>query len=887
MLSTINWVNRGHATDDLDLFGANENVVRSIVDRAIDDWERVIVNFNYGDGTNTYNLTVLGYPGFPGQTVQIMPDAAGKPRSATVRLNPTTSRYFDTVTGTAQVPDDSEYDELITPFSAGGGPVNLLDMYSVVSHEIGHALGVVYQSDLAIHSFVNLNVWAIDPVNPGDGCPPNEPGCADPGNHVYPVMVNGQAKYTMTDAGGLDYPNLAPAHLYEGPVVNNWPIHPHDLLNDGRTSDLSRRLMSDTTVGFLGDIYGYTVALPSQTNTFYANFNTTTGSLKVQGDPDDADDFITIDVVGANVRVQVNGTSELVPSALIHLISISSGDGDDTININALPTGLTVSLSASTGNDTINIANGDADSQVLSPIGITGSSGNDSVRLFDQNDTGNDTYTITNLSVTKPGTAFGGLTYGSENILVVTANEFANTINIESLPGNVSLTVNGRGGDDTIIVGGQAASIGGAVNGNVSINAGDLFDTDDLIFDDTNGTGQDIYLLNGGNYQQTDTQIMTFTGANEVELRANNQISAMALANTFSYDVTVQGNGGDDFIDFGFGVLAGMSDATVFGGAGSDTLRLNDTSALAATTFLANQTGGLPFVDLFNGSQLVTYDSIANLTLDAGPFADSITSIAVPSVTSLHINGNGGDDFIDVQGHPTQNNALLPRVTVDGGAGNENVQVNTDGQGSAYVDFTLNQILDRLALGTSAHVRLTSGNRVIEVLSSVVMPSSGAELDLTDGNFVRRNSTNYAFYDARVISGYNAGAWDGLGISSSTAEGTKTGDGLGLAVAGDLFGGGAGNIGGIALAAGDLIVRYTLYGDANLDRSVNVTDLGLLATNWQLSSRRWNHGDSNYDHSVNVTDLGALATNWQIALPAAPATRRIRTALIDTVDFLT
>ena len=551
---------------------------------------------------------------------------------------------------------------------------------------------------------------------------------------------------------------------------------------------------------------------------------------------------------------------------------------------------MTVSLAAFTGNDTINIANGDADSQVLSPITIIGSAGNDSVRLFDQNDTGNDTYTITNTTVTKPGTAFGGLTYGSENILVVTANEFSNTINLESLPGNVSLTVNGRGGDDTIIVGGQAASIGGAVNGNVSIIAGDLFDTDRLIFDDTNGTAQDIYLLNGGNYQQTDSQVMTFTGVNQVELRANNQISAIALANTFGYDVTVQGNGGDDFIDFGFGVLAGISDATVFGGAGSDTLRLNDTSAFAPTTFLANQTGGLPFVDLFNGSQSVFYDSITSVTIDAGPFADSITSIALPTSTSLQINGNGGDDFIDVQGHPTLKTALSPRVTVDGGAGNENVQVNTDGQGGARVEFTQNQILDRLALGTSGRVRLAPGNHVIEVLSSVVMPTSGAELDLTDGNFVRRNSTNYAFYDARVITGYNAGAWDGLGVNSSTAASSPLGDGLGLAVAGDLFGGGAGNVGVIALQPGDLIVRYTLYGDSNLDRTVNVTDLGSLATNWQLTSRRWNQGDFNYDHTVDVTDLGRLATNWQLSAPAPalPALRSLRLVpelMLETVDF--
>ena len=71
LFSTINWVNEGN--DGFIFFGANQNDARDIVHRAIGDWERVIVDFNYDDTgsnlNNTYELTLnaaskeIGVPG--------------------------------------------------------------------------------------------------------------------------------------------------------------------------------------------------------------------------------------------------------------------------------------------------------------------------------------------------------------------------------------------------------------------------------------------------------------------------------------------------------------------------------------------------------------------------------------------------------------------------------------------------------------------------------------------------------------------------------------------------------------------------------------------------------------------------------------------------------
>lgn len=98
---------------------------------------------------------------------------------------------------------------------------------------------------------------------------------------------------------------------------------------------------------------------------------------------------------------------------------------------------------------------------------------------------------------------------------------------------------------------------------------------------------------------------------------------------------------------------------------------------------------------------------------------------------------------------------------------------------------------------------------------------------------------------------------------------------------------------GVPLASSLAMDFFVLGGDANRDRVVDITDLGILATNWQQSPRVFSQGDFNGDGVVDITDLGLLATNWQKTqpAPAAPATsalfspRRIATRAIDQIKL--
>jgi parallel beta-helix repeat protein len=77
---------------------------------------------------------------------------------------------------------------------------------------------------------------------------------------------------------------------------------------------------------------------------------------------------------------------------------------------------------------------------------------------------------------------------------------------------------------------------------------------------------------------------------------------------------------------------------------------------------------------------------------------------------------------------------------------------------------------------------------------------------------------------------------------------------------------------------------HVLAGDANRDKSVNFTDLLVLAQNYGQTGRTFSQGDFNYDGTVNFGDLLLLAQRYGQQLsaasaPIAPMKKRIATSI--------
>lgn len=148
--------------------------------------------------------------------------------------------------------------------------------------------------------------------------------------------------------------------------------------------------------------------------------------------------------------------------------------------------------------------------------------------------------------------------------------------------------------------------------------------------------------------------------------------------------------------------------------------------------------------------------------------------------------------------------------------------------------------------------RLASGGPTA-VLSSLVL--AGGKADLTDRRLVIDYTTGndpVASVVSALLAGRNGGAWDGVGIISSSAAGdAQKRTAIGWAEQSDM---GVSSWGGTGVDATSLLLRYTYYGDANLDGKVNADDFARADRGRAKGLSGWVNGDFNYDGTVNAAD---------------------------------
>jgi len=165
-----------------------------------------------------------------------------------------------------------------------------------------------------------------------------------------------------------------------------------------------------------------------------------------------------------------------------------------------------------------------------------------------------------------------------------------------------------------------------------------------------------------------------------------------------------------------------------------------------------------------------------------------------------------------------------------------------------------------LSIGGGAILRLNTSSGASQQ-SSIAISSAG-ELDLSNNHFFINYGSGpdpIASIAGYIKSGFSGGTWTGTGITSSTAQTNSTSYGIGYADFAD-----ANNPAG--LSSGQIEVKYTLLGDANLDGKVNGIDFNLLAANFNQSvTDGWDKGDFNYDGKVNGIDFNLLAENFNQA----------------------
>lgn len=309
LLSNLVWTNRGQPSDKFaDVFGANAEGARRVVDAVLRSWGTVLVNLNQPEvnGTpdrNTINFTIsmdtarAGFGGGANTTDYAYPTVEditqkrnGYPTAGTITLDRGTVGQPNGGWWIDPTPDEhSEYTNIISPFAARPGPAVVgTDIYSTINAEIVHVLGLFDSPSRIQNPLNNSAITRLNIPDQADG----------QGKGFYYVFDGPSGTHLMTsyDSGGGGTDTGSIIHTAGG-TAPNFPVaftskfrgavRLNGSLDAGNAAGGDTRVLaSDNIALLLKDAYNYTVRLPSTIPGGTFNVALNGGQLTLRGGPD-------------------------------------------------------------------------------------------------------------------------------------------------------------------------------------------------------------------------------------------------------------------------------------------------------------------------------------------------------------------------------------------------------------------------------------------------------------------------------------------------------------------------------------------------------------------------------------------------------------------------
>jgi len=289
------------------------------------------------------------------------------------------------------------------------------------------------------------------------------------------------------------------------------------------------------------------------------------------------------------------------------------------------------------------------------------------------------------------------------------------------------------------------------------------------------------------------------------------------------------------------------------------------------------------------GSTFVTLTTVNGAQLPSGIYQLTVNGALDTGIHDLSGNALDGDANGTPGGNYFRQFTLGYAIanTIGGTAGVDQISIFQDAD-HVHIDWTMNTIGGQILINDASGLTINGvgGNDVVTLnfangnpLPSIIHfngtftingftgsnPLAGKKLDIGQStlyfNYAGSSSTA-SMIQQYIAGGYNGGAWNGVPtvstgvITSAAAASGPTGVfGVGFADSAD----------GVVVGqpANTVEVRYTVMGDANLDRVVNSGDAVILGRNYLVPGRtNWDQGNFNYDTTINSADSALLQKNW-------------------------
>jgi hypothetical protein len=130
------------------------------------------------------------------------------------------------------------------------------------------------------------------------------------------------------------------------------------------------------------------------------------------------------------------------------------------------------------------------------------------------------------------------------------------------------------------------------------------------------------------------------------------------------------------------------------------------------------------------------------------------------------------------------------------------------------------------------------------------------------------NGTAYNGLTGLIQQAYDFSAWDGLGITTKTADAAGGLTTLAIGEAADvlfLSGNELGHFDGELVDATTVLIKYTYAGDANMDGLIDASDYGVIDNYFQFPGTTGvENGDFNFDGVIDAGDYGLIDNSFQL-----------------------
>ena len=354
----------------------------------------------------------------------------------------------------------------------------------------------------------------------------------------------------------------------------------------------------------------------------------------------------------------------------MEIVTLNATPNDDTIGLPGSKNGMITTVNAGGGADVVTLGiNGSTMDFFQGTLWIHGQGGDDELTVKDQLDATGHTYAIGTNALARSGA--DTFNYDDMETLTLNTTAFVDTLNVQST--SATTTIHAGGGADVIAVTPTARNMqlaaGLTVDGGADLDTLTMHDQFNP-YDALAGLGR-LYTVtstSAGRWAKFGVTTLPFAiGHSETEIVTLNTGNGNDIINVASNAVatTINAGNGDDAVNVGspgnsLDAIQGSLNVRGNSQIAQDVLNINDQATDSAMTYTVGSSGVTR-----TGIGHINYQTFEGVALNAGSGSDTINVNNTSALAPFTVNAGDGNDHIEVN-TPVGLNGLNGALTVNG-----------------------------------------------------------------------------------------------------------------------------------------------------------------------------------------------------------------------------